>query len=131
MFHFLSDRKYKPVVGHPVIGPTSGKVVPKKGEHLFLLNVSNFLYISRPKKSSQFYIVSGRFHVTFSLRWTVGHRFRSNFGRAFANRKKSKQPKFQLKKKYFGVSTSVLLFIPIFFEHKLFFAFFATKGLDR
>ena len=74
--------------------------------------------------------VYGRFHVTFSLTWTVGNRFRSNFGRAFVIQKKVSSQIFSSKKFFFGVST-VLLFVAIFFEQKLFFATFATKGLDR
>ena len=72
-------------------------------------------------------ITFGRFHVTFSLRSPISLKFWQDI----CQPKKSKQPKFQLKKQFFGVSTPVLLFVAIFFEQKLFFAFFATNGLDR
>ena len=45
-------------------------------------------------RSTIFKNILGRLDVIFSLRWTVGHRFRSNFGRAFVNRKKVSSQNF-------------------------------------
>ena len=50
----------------------------------------------------------GRFHVIFSLRWTVGHRFRSNFGRAFFIRK-------QVSSQIFSPKNFFLAFLRLFY----------------
>ena len=64
--------------------------------------------------------MNGRFHVTFSLRWTVGHRFRSNFNRAFGNRKKVISQNLS-SKKIFLAFLRLFYFSLSFYSNKNFF----------
>ena len=79
---------------------------------------------------SDFDLVNGQFHVTFSLRWTVGHRFRSNFGRAFINRKKVSSQNFS-SKKIFWRFYACFTFRCHFTRTKTLFCIFCTKCLNR
>ena len=71
----------------------------------------------------------GRFHVTFSLRWTEGHRFRSNISRAFVNQKKVSSQNLSSKKKNVWRFNACFIFCSHFLRTKTLLCIFCYQRL--